>query len=155
LTGAHQSLGTSPKAAGAYDLDATQLSLALSRMADDGLDFSGKKLDKAPDLFIAASAHPYLRPMDLNLLGLKKKVTAGAQAVLTDAITDFAGLEQWMQAVRAAGIDKKAAIIVSVRPENVDIARKVRGVAGVRGIHLLSGGSEHLVAQVIKEASLA
>jgi len=155
LTGTHQSLGTSPKAAGSYDLDATQLSLALSRMADDGFDFSGNKLDAAPDLFVAASAHPYLRPMELNLLGLRKKVAAGAQAIMTDAITELAGFEQWMEAVRSAGIDKKVAIIASVRPENVEIARKVRTVPGVRGIHLLSGGSEHLVAQVIKDASLA
>ena len=34
-------------------------------------------------------------------------------------------------------------------------AAKVKGLAGVRGIHILSGGCEAVAAQVIKEAGLA
>jgi len=116
LTGAHQSLGASPQAAGAYDIDSTQLCRALSKMAAQGLDFDGNKLPATPSFGIAVAVHPYLRPVDLAILQLKKKVAAGAQVLFTDPIFDVAGFEQWMQEVRAAGLDKKAAILASVLP---------------------------------------
>jgi methylenetetrahydrofolate reductase (NADPH) len=194
LTGAHQSLGTSPQAAGAFDIDSTQLCQALSRMASQGVDFDGNKLTVAPNLGIAAAVHPYLRPIELSILQFKKKVAAGAEVLLTDPIFDVAGFEEWMQAVRAAGLDKKAAIIASVLPltsvaeadvlkarsgfspigDDVmarlkganapaqagiaiacEIAGKLKSIAGVRGIHILSDGCETLVAKIIEEARLA
>ena len=237
LTGVHQSLGTSPQAAGAFDIDATQLCQALSKMTSQGVDFDGNKLSFAPNFGIAVAVHPYLQPIELSIVQVKKKIAAGAQVLLTDPIFDVAGFEQWMQAVRAAGLDKKAAIIASVMPltsvaqaeflkarsgfapigedivrrlkgakargepagsaggvpsreaerserggggragaeglgtlsgspDNNDVAQtgiaivaeiagRVRAIAGVRGIHILSDGCEHLVAKIIEEARLA
>jgi methylenetetrahydrofolate reductase (NADPH) len=116
LTGAHQSLGAAPEAAGAYDIDAVQLCQALAKMTTQGVGFDGGKLPSAPSFGIAASVHPYLRPVELSVLQTRKKILAGAQVLLTDPIFDVAGFEEWMQAVRAAGIDKQAAIIASVLP---------------------------------------
>jgi methylenetetrahydrofolate reductase (NADPH) len=155
LTGVHQSLGTSPQAAGAYDLDSCQFSQALARMADLGLDFAGNKIDVAPNLFVAATAHPYLRPVELSLLGVRKKIAAGVQALFTDAITDLAEFEHWMTALCAAGYDKKVAIIASVRPDSLALVGKLSKTEGVRGIHLLSGGNEHKVADFAQQVGLA
>jgi 5,10-methylenetetrahydrofolate reductase len=105
-----------------------------------------------------------------------------------------AGFEQWMQAVRKAGLDKQAAIIASLLPLQsaaqaeflkarsgfapigdeiisklkgasdpvqagiaivAEIAGKVKTIAGVRGIHILSDGCEQSVAKIIAEARLA
>jgi methylenetetrahydrofolate reductase (NADPH) len=113
---------------------------------------------------------------------------------MTQAIFDLVGFMEWMDAVRAAGIDKKAPIIASVLPltsvkqaellaaegthgplgaEVIDrlakapdpakegiaiaaeIARKLKGIPGVRGIHVFSGGCEGSVAAVIDDAGLA
>jgi methylenetetrahydrofolate reductase (NADPH) len=194
LTGAHQTLGVSAQAAGAFDIDSTQLCQALAKMAAQGVDFDGNKLPSAPNFGIAVAVHPYLRPIELSILQVRKKIAAGAQVLLTDAIFDVAGFEQWMQAVRAAGLDKKAAIVASVLPlqsvaqaellkagpgfapigEAVisrlkgtsdvlqagiaiasEIASKVKAIAGVRGIHILSSGCEQSVAKIIQEARLA
>ena len=195
LTGAHQTLGVSPQAAGAFDIDSTQLLQALSKMASQGLDFDGNKLSRAPNFGIAAAIHPYLRPIEISILQLKKKIAAGAQLLLTDPIFDVAGFEQWMQAVRAAGLDKKVAIVASVLPLTsvaqaemlkarsgfapigddiiarlkgsandvaqagvaivAEIAGKLKSIAGVRGIHILSDGCEPLIAKIIQEARLA
>jgi methylenetetrahydrofolate reductase (NADPH) len=194
LSGNHQSLGASPKAAGVYDVDSIQFTLALKTMRDSGTDLDGRKLEAAPPCLLGSIAHPYLRPMELNLLRLKKKVKAGAQFLLTQAVFDVAGFTQWLDAVRAAGIDKQVAIIASVLPlvsverakefqshgtygpvgedvvarlskaadpakEGVAIAveaaKKIKGLPGVRGIHILSGGCEALVQQIVKEAGLA
>jgi len=103
LSGDHQSLGICPQAAGVYDIDSIQLTQALKGL---GL----------PELLVGAVAHPYQRPMELNLLRLRKKIAAGADFLLTQAVFDLAGFTQWMDAVRAAGLDTQVAIIASVLP---------------------------------------
>ena len=52
----------------------------------------------------------------MNLLRLRKKIAAGAGFLLTQAVFDLAGFPEWMDAVRAAGLDKQTAIIASVLP---------------------------------------
>ena len=194
LSGDHQSKGSLPQAAGAYDIDSVQLTQALTAMGESGTCLDGRKLDIALQCQVGAAAHPYLRPMELNLIRLRKKIQAGAAFLLTQAVFDFAGFTEWMDAVRAAGLDKKTAIIASILPlasvekarelqakgtygpvpdaviarlskapdaakEGIaiaaEIAKKLKTVAGVRGIHILSGGCETAVAQVIREAGLA
>jgi methylenetetrahydrofolate reductase (NADPH) len=194
MSGSHPSLGASPNAAGAYDIDSTQLAQAISTLASDGVGISGRKVDPAPEAFVLALAHPHLGPIELNVLGLKKKVAAGAKALVTDAVFDVAAFERWMAAVRAAGIEKQAAIVASVLPLAsadaasdlrrsraygpipddvvarmraasdpakeglaiaVDLARRLKSVAGVRGINILSGGHESVVPELIAAAGLA
>jgi methylenetetrahydrofolate reductase (NADPH) len=116
LTGAHQTLGAGPQALGAFDLDSTQLCQALSRMSAQGVDFEGGRLPVAPSFFVAAAAHPYLRPLDLSVLQAKKKIAAGAKLLLTDPVFDIEGFQEWMKAMRAAGLDRKVGILASVLP---------------------------------------
>lgn len=116
LTGAHQTLGAGPQAAGAFDIDSVQLCQALARMTGEGVDFDGNKLSSLPQFAIAASVHPYLRPLELAVLQTRKKVLAGARVLLTDPIFDLEGFELWMQAVRRAGLEQRAAIVASVLP---------------------------------------
>jgi methylenetetrahydrofolate reductase (NADPH) len=116
LSGKHQSLGTAAAAAGAYDIDSIQLTQAIKRMAEEGVDLVGRKLDVPPEVLLGAAAHPYLRPMELNLIRLRKKVRAGAQFLLTQAVFNLDGFTEWMEAVRAEGLERQAAIIASVLP---------------------------------------
>jgi methylenetetrahydrofolate reductase (NADPH) len=181
LSGNHQSLGVCPQAAGVNDIDSVQLAQALK-----GLNL--------PEMLFGAVAHPHQRPLELNLLRLRKKIAAGVDFLLTQPVFDLAGFTLWMDSVRAAGLDKRAAIIASVLPltgvdqaedlrqrqtygpidETVvgrlasapdaakeglamaaEIAAKLKTVAGVRGIHILSGGCEALAGKVIEAAGLA
>jgi methylenetetrahydrofolate reductase (NADPH) len=107
LSGDHQSLGVCPQAAGVYDIDSIQLTQALKKMMREG---------PLPELPVGGAAHPYQQPQELNLLRLRKKIAAGADFVLTQAVFDLAGFTKWMDAVRAAGLDKRVAIIASVLP---------------------------------------
>jgi len=114
LSGNHQSLGVCPQAAGANDIDSIQLAQAL------------KSLD-LPEMLVGAVAHPYQQPLELNLLRLKKKIAAGVDFLLTQPVFDLAGFTLWMDSVRAAGLDKRAAIIASVLPlTSVDKAEALR-----------------------------
>jgi 5,10-methylenetetrahydrofolate reductase len=103
LSGNHQSLGACPEAAGVNDIDSTQLEQMVK-----GLDLSA--------LLIGAVAHPQQRPLELNLLRLKKKIAAGADFLLTQPVFDLAAFAPWMDAVRAAGLDQRVAVIASVLP---------------------------------------
>jgi methylenetetrahydrofolate reductase (NADPH) len=116
MSGNHQSMGICPQAAAANDLDSIQFTQAMKKMILHGWGFNGKPLEPKLELQIGATAHPYLRPMELNLLRLKKKVAVGADFLLTQAVFDLGGFTEWMDAVREAGLDKRTAIIPSVLP---------------------------------------
>jgi methylenetetrahydrofolate reductase (NADPH) len=192
LSGEHQSLSVCPEAAGAFDIDSVQLIQALTTMRDEGVLLGGKTLQSRPALFIGAAAHPYLRPLELALIGLRKKVAAGAQFLLAQAGFDVEGFAEWMSAVREAGLHERTHIIAGVCPlpsaedgdprsaERMripddlsarlressdparegtkicaDIAAQVKAMEGVRGIHIFSGGSDDVVANVILQAGLS
>jgi methylenetetrahydrofolate reductase (NADPH) len=193
LSGQHQAIGLCPEAAGAADIDSIQFTRAVTALAG-GMDFLGHKLAAPAALLAGATAHPYLRPMELNLIRLKKKVAAGAKFLLTQAVFDVTAFREWMEEVRKAGLDKQVAIIASVLPltsvaqaqllqqrqtygpvpqvalgritqardataEGVALCLEtiahIKGLPGVRGIHLLTGGNEQLAARLLKEAGLA
>jgi 5,10-methylenetetrahydrofolate reductase len=116
LSGEHQSLGVSPEAAGAFDIDSVQLIQALSMMRDEGVLLGGQPLQSRPSLFVGAAAYPYLRPLELGLIGLRKKVEAGAQFLLTQPVFDVEGFAEWMSAVRKAGLHERTLIVASVQP---------------------------------------
>ncbi len=193
MSGNHQSLGICPQAAAANDFDSIQFTKALKRMALQEAGYYRNPSEPGLDLQIGAIAHPYLRPMELNVLRLTKKISVGADFLLTQAVFDFEAFTQWMDVVRSAGFDKRTAIIASVLPltspekakvlqkrrtygpigdevveriqkaadpekEGVtvaaEIAARLKGMPGIRGIHVLSNGCEHLAGAVIEQAGL-
>jgi len=194
LSGDHQSLGICAQAAGVHDVDSIQLTQALKRMAREGKGFDDRSIDPPPQWLVGAVVHPYLRPFELSLLRLKKKIAAGADFLLTQAVFDLGAFKEWMEAVRSAGIQEQVPIIASVLPlASVEKARslaerrtygpigegviarlakasdpsgegatlaaelgaELKGIPGVRGIHILSGGHEAVAARVIEQAGLA
>lgn len=116
VSGDHQGLGVCPEAAGAYDIDSIQFSLAVRRMVVEGVGFDGQELDAAPQLLLCTVVQPYLRPMGLNMIRLKKKIAAGTKVVFTQAVFDVAGLKEWLGAVAQAGLGQQVSIIASVLP---------------------------------------
>jgi methylenetetrahydrofolate reductase (NADPH) len=116
LSGDHPTLGACPQAASVHDVDSIQLTQALRRIVSEGHGFGEGTIDPRPELLLGAVVHPYQRPLELSLLRLRKKLAAGADFVVTQAVFDVAGFVEWMDAVRAAGLDGKAAIVASVLP---------------------------------------
>ena len=193
-SGNHQSLGLCPQAAAANDLDSIQFTQAMKKIVLHGMGMNGKTLEPKLEFQVGATAHPYMRPLELSLLRLKKKISAGADFVLTQAIFDFDDFLEWMDGVRAAGFDKRTAILASVLPlasaekgrelqkaqtygpipdrvidriaraaqparEGAAIAseaamRLKKEAPEIRGIHILNGGCDSLIADVIRQAGL-
>jgi 5,10-methylenetetrahydrofolate reductase len=134
LAGDHQQLGNHPQALGVFDIDPIQLVQALKTLRDERRLMNGLEITGEVPLFIGAVANPTLEATGMGLLGLRKKIAAGADFIQTQAVFDVAAFRAWMVEVRRQGLDEKVHILPSVLPmKSLDMARRMRaGIPGLR-----------------------
>jgi methylenetetrahydrofolate reductase (NADPH) len=196
LSGYHQVLTGCPESANVYDIDSIQLVAAISRMRDEGVLLDGTKIEGEFSMLVGAAANPYLRPLELNILRLAKKVEAGARFIQTQAVFSIQEFSEWLDAARAEGITAKTAILAGVLPLSnaaeaeelrqrhtdfhipdeiisrlknagdqdaqqkegqaiaAEIIKEVKNREGVRGVHILSGGKETAVPELLAASGL-
>ncbi len=196
LSGYHQSLSDLPESANVYDIDSIQLINSINRMKTEKVLMNGKKIEGNFSVLVGAVANPYLRPLDLNILRLMKKVKAGANFIQTQAVFNTTDFKEWLDAAHQEGLTEKTAIIAGIYPlESYDEAiallekhtdfyipnshiqrlkdagtaeeqkkmgiaicvetiKKIKGMKGLSGIHIISGGKEDLIGEIITEAGL-
>jgi methylenetetrahydrofolate reductase (NADPH) len=146
-------------------------------------------------MLIGAAANPNLKPMELNILRLSKKIAAGADFIQTQSVFDVDAFKVWLEAVLNAGLADKTAILAGVLPlksaaqakelaethtdfvipetiidrltaaggleaqekEGVKIAaeiiKKLKGLPGLKGVHILSGGNESTINELLAAVS--
>ena len=197
LSGYHQTLTDHPESANVYDLDSTQLLKVLKKMRDQGELLNGEKINGAFPVMTGAVANPCLKPVDLNIIRLTQKVEAGAEFIQTHAVFDIDEFQQWLDAVKQAGLADKTAIIAGVFPLDsaeeaalllnkytefqippriierlklagdrqaqkkeglaicVEIINKLKNMTGLRGIHILSGGKEETLPDILSASGLS
>jgi methylenetetrahydrofolate reductase (NADPH) len=197
LSGYHQTLTDHPESANVYDLDSTQLLKVLKKMREQGELLNGEKINGAFPVMTGAVANPYLKPIDLNIIRLTQKVEAGAEFIQTHAVFDIDEFQQWLDAVKQAGLADKTAIIAGVFPLDsaeeaelllnkytefqippriierlnlagdrqaqkkeglaicVEIINKLKNMTGLRGIHILSGGKEETLPDILSASGLS
>lgn len=190
LSGHHQTLVGCPESANVFDIDSIQLIATVKKM-NDGLLLEGTRIQGKFAMCIGAVANPYLKPVELNLIRLTKKIDAGASFIQTQAVFDTELFQKWLEAIRAEKLNERAAIIAGVMPltgaaeakklsetftdlnipesvvkrlsaagdetaqrkEGLDICseivKKIKGLPGLRGIHIMSGGNEGIVPQLL------
>jgi methylenetetrahydrofolate reductase (NADPH) len=196
LSGYHQTLSDLPESGNVYDIDSIQLIDSVNRMKTEKVLLNGRKIDGDFSVLIGAVANPYLRPLELNILRLIKKVKAGANFIQTQAVFNTTDFQEWLDAAYQEGLTEKAAIIAGIYPlESYDEAirllekhtdfyipsshvqrikdagaaeeqkkmgiticvetiKKIKGMKGLSGIHIISGGKEDLISEIISEAGL-
>jgi methylenetetrahydrofolate reductase (NADPH) len=196
LSGHHQALTASPDSSNVYDIDSIQLIVAVKQMRDQGILLDGTKIEGDFPMLIGAVANPFMKPMELNMIRLIKKVEAGAEFIQTQAIFDVEGFKEWIEAAQKEGITEKTAIIAGVLPfrsaveaENtrdkymdmsipdqviermssagdeetqrregisicVEVIKEIKGLDGVKGIHILSGGRESSIPEIVAKSGL-
>jgi methylenetetrahydrofolate reductase (NADPH) len=197
LSGYHQTLTDNPESANVYDLDSIQLISVLKRMRERGELLNGEKINGAFSIMTGAVANPYLKPVDLSIIRLTQKVEAGAEFIQTHAVFDIDEFQQWLDAVKQAGLADKTAIIAGVFPLDsaeeselllnkytefqippriierlklagdrqaqkkeglaicVEIINKLKNMTGLRGIHILSGGKEETLPDILSASGLS
>ena len=114
LTGDDVSQGDHPQAKPVFDLDAVSLLHIARGMCDRGEYASGRKLQEAPDLFIGATANPFVPPYADRVANLEKKIMAGARFIQTQFCFDLALFDDFMREVRLRGLHHRAHILVGV-----------------------------------------
>ncbi len=135
LTGDDVSQGDHPQAKPVFDLDAVSLLHIARGMCDRGEYASGRKLLTAPDLFIGASANPFVPPFGDRIANLEKKIVAGARFIQTQFCFDLALLEEFMKLVRQRELHQRAHIIVGVG--TLSSAKALKWMADhVPGVHI-------------------
>ncbi|MBE2241676.1 MAG: methylenetetrahydrofolate reductase, partial [Burkholderiaceae bacterium] len=114
LTGDDVSQGDHPQAKPVFDLDAVSLLHIARRMCDRGEFASGRGLQTPPDLFIGATANPFVPPFIDRVANLEKKIVAGARFIQTQFCFDVPMFEAFMREVRRRGLHERAHILVGV-----------------------------------------
>jgi methylenetetrahydrofolate reductase (NADPH) len=190
LSGFHQTLIGCGESANVYDVDSIQLIDIVKKM-NNGQLLDGTKIQGNFGMLIGAAANPSLKPLELNILRLSKKVAAGADFIQTQSVFDVDTFKVWLEAVRDAGLADKTVILAGVMPlksaahaqelttthtdfvipetivkrltsasdagaqrnEGVKIAAEIinelKGLSGLKGVHILSGGNESCIKELI------
>ena len=190
LSGYHQTLIGSPESANVFDIDSIQL-VAMVNQMNGGQLLDGQDVDGDFTMLAGAAANPYLKPLELNMIRLVKKINAGARFIQTQAVFDVAAFKQWLDAAGKEGLTGKVAFLAGVIPLQsaaqarelaekhtdfyipdavqsrlqaagdaaaqrreglkiaVEIIRQIKGLPGLKGIHLLSGGCENSVPKLL------
>lgn len=193
LSGYHQALTGNVESANVYDIDSIQF-VAMVKKMNEGILLDGTAIEGEFSMLVGAAANPFVKPLELNILRLRKKVAAGAEFIQTQAVFDIEAFTFWMQAVQKEGLDRKIAILAGVLPlvsadeavrlkqkytdlvipeelisrlrsagdssaqlkEGLAIAAetisKIKSIPGLKGIHIMSGGNERLVAKLLSDA---
>jgi methylenetetrahydrofolate reductase (NADPH) len=121
LTGDHPSFGNHPDTKPVYEMTVIEFLKKVKALCDHGEYFNGQAIKSPPGVvpkfLIGAAANPITKGgLKGNIERLEKKCDAGARFFQTQPVFDLEGFERWMEAVREAGLHKKAHIIAGVMP---------------------------------------
>jgi methylenetetrahydrofolate reductase (NADPH) len=182
LSGHHQSLGACPQAAGVYDIDSIQFTQALKRMMREGslpeapIGAAAHPYQQPAELGllrlrkkIAAGAGFLLTQSVFDLAGFSKWMDAVRAAGFDKQVAIIASVLPLTSVEQAKGRGAYGPVAESVAARlsaasdpakegiaiAVEMARRIKAMPGVRGIHILCGGCESAAATVIQEAGLA
>ena len=114
MSGDDPKLGNHPDAVNVKDLDGVGLVKMAVAMRDDHKFLSGDEIRQAPQLFIGATASPFIKPMTADLEKTVEKINAGADFLQTQPVFDLATFSQWLAELRRVGGAREAAVIAGV-----------------------------------------
>ena len=125
----HQSSTRMPESANVYDIDSIQLIDLVNTMNNEGTLMDGTKIGGDFSMLVGAVANPYIEPLELNIIRLRKKINAGAKFIQTQAIFDTSLFQNWLEMANKEGLTEKAAIIAGIYPlssyeEALDLCKK-------------------------------
>ncbi len=114
-TGTHQTLGPARAAKNVFDIDSIQLIRTFANLTNDGAIVGEASLNGAPPVCLGAVANPYADPVEMQVLRLAKKVSAGAQFLISQPIFDLERFRAFWDKVAQRGIAEKAAVLLGIR----------------------------------------
>lgn len=138
VTGDHPKLGNEPEAKTVYDLDSVQLISLVRQLQEEKVFLSGEACSAPPSFYIGGVINPFAGPLALRLLRLEKKIRAGADFVLTQAVYDLEQFAGFMERVRERHLQQRVKILASIRPvKNPEEARILQAKPGASIPHAM------------------
>jgi len=116
LTGDYTSLGDHKSAKSVFDIDSVQL-LKIAKGLNEGHDMMGNQLTQATNLALGAVVNPNFEPLDLQLLKMEKKISAGAQFFQTQAVYDPALFEKMVNKTKGFGVPIQYGMVIVKSPQ--------------------------------------
>jgi methylenetetrahydrofolate reductase (NADPH) len=157
-TGKFHTLGDQPAAKSVYDLDSIQLLQMLRSMRDDNKLMNGSQIDTQPKFMLGAVWNASGGPSELRVMGLAKKIEAGAEFVIAEGITNLDQFSEVMNEVRSKGLHEKTKIIAGVVVDSHDAAQDLikglREIDGVAGVNIIAGDAIDNVPKIVEGAGL-
>ncbi len=115
-SGTHQTLGRFRSARNVFDIDSVQLLNTYHKLATNGSLVGEDGIPADGPLCLGAVAAPYADPIEMQLMRLSKKITAGAEFLITQPVFDVERFEAWFQEVTRRGIHQRVAIVAGIQP---------------------------------------
>ncbi len=135
LTGDDVSAGDHCEAKPVFDLDSVSLLSTIRTMREESRFLSGRKLDKAPQVFAGSTINPFVPPVENRVQQLQKKINAGAEFIQTQYCFDLPIMKSMMKQAVDMGLTEKAFILAGVGTlASAKTARWLRG--NVPGVHI-------------------
>src|SRR5881398_1316494 len=94
VTGDPPHVGDYPGSQGVYDVDSIGLAQMVSRL-NGGEDFNGKAIDGPTSFFLGVAVNPSADDLDTEVERFRRKVDAGAQFAMTQALFDLGYLDRF------------------------------------------------------------
>ena len=111
LTGDSVILGDHKEAKGVFDLDSSQLLLAIRRL-EKGKDLGGNDLEGGVYFCAGAIVTPEANPIEPQLIKFEKKIEAGSEFIQTQAVYDLDNFKKFMEYARQFPVKILAGIIL-------------------------------------------
>lgn len=111
LTGDHTMVGDCKQSKPVFDLDSVGI-LQAAKCLEAGYDCGGNALTgEAPKFYLGACVTPEYDPIELQILKLKKKISAGAQFVQTQGVYDIEHFKRFRDMSEKLNVKVMAGII--------------------------------------------
>jgi methylenetetrahydrofolate reductase (NADPH) len=115
-SGTHQTLGRFRAAKNVYDVDVIQLLQTCANLAGDASLVGEGPIAGADNFCLGAVASPHADPLDLQMIRLEKKVSAGAGFLVSQPVYDLDRFNAWWAEVSRRGLHEKVAILAGIEP---------------------------------------
>ena len=115
-SGTHQTLGRFREAKNVFDVDSIQLLKIYGSLATNGSVVGEDGFEDAGPLCLGGTANPFADPVEMQMMRLAKKVSAGAQFLITDPVFDIERFEAWLAEVTRRGVHERVALLAGIRP---------------------------------------
>jgi methylenetetrahydrofolate reductase (NADPH) len=130
MSGDHPAKGDHPGAKPVYDLDSVQLLDMISSL-NSGVDISGNRLEGKTWFFAGAVSNTELT--EVALMKLEKKINAGAQFIITQAVFDAGKFSEFMDKIHDT-CGKQIKIIAGIIPLKSERSTQFlnKNIAGIK-----------------------